>query len=337
MDISQLGEIGLIKKISSGAKLFSKDIIKGIGDDAAVIKFDKKHYLLLTTDTLVEDDHFSTKWFTPEQIGSKAIESNVSDIAAMGGFPKYALISLTLPKTANINFIDGLYNGINKKCKKYKINLIGGNLSNGKNIIINVILVGLVEKKSLCLRGNAKVNDLICVTGNLGSSRAGLELFRNAQKPTGKKYPVSGTNSVGKKKGKSISYYLNPKSRLGISKKLSKYAHAMEDVSDGLASEVLNICSESRVGAVIYKDLIPLDKNTIIDAKKVGKDPYGYALYGGEDYELVFTISQKNLKKLKGVKCIVVGEILQKNKGIYLYQKGIKKKLKYGYEHFKNN
>jgi|TARA_B100001964_G_scaffold245559_1_gene333420 thiamine-monophosphate kinase len=317
MKISQLGEIELIKKISGKTKLFSKDIVKGIGDDAAVVRFDKKHYLLLTTDTLVEDDHFNLKWFKPEQIGSKAIESNVSDIAAMGGFPKYALISLTLPKNTNTIFLNKLYNGINKNCKKYKISIIGGNLSSGNKISITISLIGLVEKKNLCLRSDAKVNDLICVTGNLGSSKAGLELLRH------------------KKKGKSINYYLNPKSKLNDGILLSKYVNAMEDVSDGLASEVLNICNESKVGAVIYRDLIPLNKNTISDAKKVKKNPYDYALYGGEDFELVFTTNKNQLKKLKGTKCIVVGEILPKNKGIYLYDKGKKKKLKYGYEHFK--
>ena len=318
LKISELGEIKLIKNIATKTKLFSKDIIKGIGDDTAVLKFDKKHYLLLTTDTLVEDDHFNIKWFTPEQIGSKAIESNVSDIAAMGGFPKYTLISLVLPKDTNVNFIDNLYDGINKSAGKYKISIIGGNIASGKKISITISLVGLVGKKNLCLRSNAKVNDLILVTGNLGSSRAGLELFRH------------------KKKGNSINYYLNPTSKLNIGRKLSSFVNAMEDVSDGLASEVLNICNESKVGAVIYKDLIPLNKTTIIDAKKVGKDPYDYALYGGEDYELVFTINKNNLKKLKGTKCIVVGEILPKKKGIYLYQKGRKKKLKYGYEHFRS-
>jgi thiamine-monophosphate kinase len=331
LKISKLGEIELIKRINKNIKLFSKDIIKGIGDDTAVIRFDKKHYLLLTTDTLVEDDHFNLSWFSAEQIGSKAIESNVSDIAAMGGFPKYALISLTLPKNTSVDFIDKLYNGINKAVKKYKISIIGGNISSGKKISITISLVGLVEKKNLCLRSNAKVNDLICVTGNLGSSRAGLELFRNAGKSK-----ISGTNSVGKKTGKSINYYLNPSSKLNIARKLSNFVNAMEDVSDGLASEVLNICSESKVGAVIYKDLIPLDENTISDAKKVKKNAYDYALFGGEDFELVFTLNKTQLKKLKGVKCIVVGEILHKNKGIYLYDKR-KKKLKYGYEHFKES
>ena len=317
MKISKVGEINLIKRISKNIKLFSKDIIKGIGDDTAVLKFDKKHYLLLTTDTLVEDDHFNLSWFSAEQIGNKAIESNVSDIAAMGGFPKYTLISLTLPKNTNIDFIDKLYQGINKKCKKYKINLIGGNLSNGKNIVISVIVIGLVEKKNLCLRSNAKINDLILVTGNLGSSRAGLELLRN------------------NKKGKSINYYLNSKSKLNMGRKLSKHANAMEDISDGLASEVLNICSESKTGAVIYKDLVPLNKNTISDAKKVNKNPYDYALFGGEDYELVFTLNKKHLNKIKN-NFTIVGKILPKKQGVYLLDNGKKKKLSYGYDQFKS-
>ena len=320
MKISDLGEIELIKIISSKTKLFSKDIIKGIGDDTAVLKFNKKYFLLLTTDTLVEDDHFNLKWFKPEQIGKKAIESNVSDIAAMGGFPKYALVSLILPKNTSINFFNKLYNGLNKTSEKYKISIIGGNLSSGNKISVTISLIGLVEKKNLCLRSNAKVNDLILVTGSLGSSRAGLELFRNH------------------KKGSSINYYLNPSSRLSIGRKLSNLVNAMEDVSDGLASEVLNICSESKVGAVIYKEKIPLSKTTILDAKKVKKDPYNYALYGGEDFELVFTINKDNLKKLnKKIKFAVVGKILPKKSGIYLLDKGRKKKLNYGYEHFKNN
>ena len=321
MKISDLGEIELIKIISSKTKLFSKDIIKGIGDDTAVLKFNKKYFLLLTTDTLVEDDHFNLKWFKPEQIGKKAIESNVSDIAAMGGFPKYALVSLILPKNTSINFFNKLYNGLNKTSEKYKISIIGGNLSSGNKISVTISLIGLVEKKNLCLRSNAKVNDLILVTGNLGSSRAGLELFRS------------------NKKGSSINYYLNPTSKLNIARQLINYGiNAMEDVSDGLASEVLNICSESKVGAVIYKEKIPLSKTTILDAKKVKKDPYNYALYGGEDFELVFTINKDNLKKLnKKIKFAVVGKILPKKSGIYLLDKGRKKKLNYGYEHFKNN
>ncbi|MBW2975969.1 thiamine-phosphate kinase [Candidatus Woesearchaeota archaeon] len=324
MKISDLGEMELIKGIRRKTKLFSKDIIKGIGDDAAVLNFNKKLLLLLTTDTLVEDDHFNLKWFKPEQIGSKAIESNVSDIAAMGGFPKYALISLTLTKKTDASFFDRLYNGINKTCKQYKISVIGGNLSSGKKISVSVNLIGFVEKKNLCLRSNAKINDRIIVTGFLGSSRAGLELLKH------------------QKKGESVNYYLNPKSKLNIGRLLAEYGvNAMEDVSDGLASEAINICNESKVGAVIYKGKIPLKKTSVIDAKKVNKNAYGYALYGGEDFELVFTISPNKFKKLKKInnriKFTIVGKILPKKEGIYLLDKGRKKKLRHGYEHFKAN
>jgi len=299
MKLFELGEVNLIKNIAEKTKLFSKDVIKGIGDDTAVLKFDKKHYLLLTTDTLVEYDHFNLKWFSAEQIGSKSIESNVSDIAAMGGFPKYTLISLTLPKNTSINFINKLYNGINNSAKKYNISIIGGNLAHGKNISLTINIIGFVEKKKLCLRSNAKVNDLILVTGALGSSRAGLELLK------------------ANKKGISINDYLNPRSKLNIGRKLSNFVNAMEDVSDGLASEVLNICDESKTGAVIYKEKIPINKNTINDAKKVNKNPYDYALYGGEDFELVFTINKNKLKLLKNIKFQVVGKILPKKQGIF--------------------
>jgi len=320
MKVSDLGEIELIKKISKIIKLFSKDVVKGIGDDTAVLKFDKKHYLLSTTDTLVEDDHFNLKWFNAEQTGNKAIESNVSDIAAMGGFPKYALISLILPKNTNIDFINKLYNGISKSSKKYKISIIGGNLTHGKNISITVNMIGIVEKKNLCLRSNAKINDLILVTGNLGASRAGLELLRN------------------KKTGKSINNYLNTECKLNIGRKLSNYVNAMEDVSDGLSSEILNICSESKTGAVIYKEKIPINKNTIKDAKKVNKNAFDYALFGGEDFELVFTINKNKLKKLNKIKnnFTIIGKILSKKQGVYLLDKGKKKKLSYGYDQFKS-
>ncbi len=179
MKISYFGERNLIKKVANATKIFSSGVIKGIGDDAAVVKFNNKYDLLLTTDTLVEDDHFNLAWFTPEQIGIKAIESNVSDIAAMGGFPKYALISIIIPKNLSVNFIHRLYKGINKSSKKYKINIVGGNSTHGNKITVTISLIGFVDKKNLCLRSDAKTSDSILVTGNLGSSRAGLQLLRH--------------------------------------------------------------------------------------------------------------------------------------------------------------
>ena len=142
------GEFGLIERIKKNVRLFSKDVVVGIGDDSAALKYGKK-YLLLKTDMLVQDVHFSLKHSTPEQIGAKAIEQNVSDIASMGGLPKYALVSLALPKNTDVDFVDGLYKGINKKSGKYKISVVGGDLSQSSKVMVGIFLAGFVENISL--------------------------------------------------------------------------------------------------------------------------------------------------------------------------------------------
>lgn len=320
MKISDLVEFELIEKIRKKINL-SNEVIKGIGDDTAVLKYNEKLFMLFTTDSMVENDHFNLKWFKPEQIGKKAIESNVSDIAAMGGFPRYALISLSLPKNTDLKFVENLYNGINKSSKKYNIHIVGGNLTHSNEIMITVSLIGFVEKKFLCLRESAKKDDLICVSGDLGRSKAGLELLKNG------------------KTGKSIFYYLNPMSRLKLARFLAKNKiNAMEDVSDGLATEVFNICKESNKGAIIFKEKIPLRKSTIEDGKKVNLNPIDYALYGGEDFELVFSINRKYFESLNcKEKISVVGQIKDKKEGIFLMDKNKKKDLGLGFDHFKQN
>ena len=190
--------------INKGIRLFSKDVAVGIGDDAAVLKYDKNSYMILTTDMLVENDHFSLKFSTPMQIGMKAIEQNVSDIAAMGGIPRFAVISIALPNDVDVEFTDGLYKGINKKSEEYKINIVGGNIAHSREIVINVALIGFVEKKYLALRSGAKIGDIIFCSGDVGKSTAGLELLRHG------------------KKGKSIKRHLEPKSRLDLAGKLVK-------------------------------------------------------------------------------------------------------------------
>src|SRR3989338_4158838 len=236
------GEFALIGRIKKNIRLYSKDIIVGIGDDAGVLKHGKD-FLLFTTDMLVENDHFSLKYSTPRQIGMKAVEQNVSDIAAMGGIPKHAVISIALPNDADVEFVDEMYKGINEKCKKYKVSIVGGNITHSKEIVVNVALLGIVEKKYLALRNGAKIGDLIFCSGDVGKSTAGLELLRNNLK------------------GSSIKPHLEPRSRLELARKLVKIGiNSMIDVSDGIASEVRHICSESKVGAVIYADKIPISK-----------------------------------------------------------------------------
>ncbi|MBI2557807.1 thiamine-phosphate kinase [Candidatus Woesearchaeota archaeon] len=312
------GEAGLIDRIKTKVKLYSKNVFAGIGDDAAVLKYNKKHYFLFTTDSLVENVHFSLKYFKPEQIGTKAVEQNVSDIAAMGGVPKYALLSFYFPKNIEIGLVDGIMNGINKKCREYKISVIGGNVSSSKQIIISIAMIGFAEKKYLALRSGAKINDLIFCTGNVGPSALGLELLKK------------------KVKGNSIKKHLDPKSMLNLARKIVKIGvNSMIDVSDGVASEIRNICSESNVGALIYADKIPISKSAIKDAEKIKKNPLDFALYGGEDFELIFTASKNKLKKLKKYSVTVIGKIVDKKYGIRLIKNNKRLKLRDGFDHFR--
>ena len=312
------GEFGLIDRIKNKTKLFSKDVVAGIGDDTAVLKYDKNNYLLFTTDMLVKNEHFSLKYSTPQQIGMKAIEHNASDIASMGGIPKFALVSLALPNDIDVDFADKLYSGINHKSKKYRINIVGGNITHSKEIVVSVALIGFVEKKYLALRSGAKIGDLIFCSGNVGSSSVGLELLRNNLK------------------GKSIKKHLEPKCRLDLARKLVKVGiNSMIDISDGVASEVKHICNESNVGAVIYADKIPISKDTIIDSKKLNKNPFDFALYGGEDFELIFIANKNKLQQFKKYDVTAIGEIVDKKYGIKIIRNKKEIKLKKGFDHFK--
>ena len=314
LKIKDIGEFGLIDRISRKTK--DKDIVIGIGDDAAIIKT-KKGLQVLTTDCLVEGDHFRKDWFTPIQIGMKAIEINVSDIAAMGGIPKYVLVSLSLPKDLSVKFVDELYKGMWKACDKYNIDIIGGNMSHCDTIVISITLIGEVENRNLSLRSGAKPGDLIFVSGNLGNGRAGLRLFQKK---------IKGFDEVKKR-------YLEPKAKLKIAWKLAPFINSMEDISDGLASEIKHICNESKCGAIIYKEKIPILDEVRSSACKLGDDVHDYALYGGEDFELVYTVSKNNLNKING---FLIGKI-KKNKGIKLSSQDKEEIIKAkGYDHFNN-
>lgn len=318
MELNDIGgEFGLIERVKNKINLYSKDIVVGMGDDSAVLKFDKEKYILFTTDTLVENCHFSLKWSTPRQIGMKAVEQNVSDIAAMGGSPKYAIVSLSLPNKIDVEFADCLFDGINQRAKKYKISIVGGNIAHSREIIANIALIGFVEKKYLALRSTAKVGDIIFCSGDVGKSSVGLELLKHNIE------------------GKSIKRHLEPECRLDLARKLVKVGvNSMIDVSDGVASEIKHICKQSNVGAMIYADKLPLSKDTIMDSKKINKNPLDFALYGGEDFELVFTANKNKLKQLKKYDVTVIGEIVDKKYGVKLIKNNKKVDLEIGFDHF---
>ena len=315
MKIKNIGEFGLIDRIAKKPK--DKKIIVGIGDDAAVFQTSKS-FQVLTTDCLVEGDHFNRDWFSPKQIGMKAIEINVSDIAAMGAKPKYVLVSIALPIELDVDFVEELYEGMWNTCNRYDIEIIGGNMTHCEKIVISITLTGEVTKKNLSLRSGAKSGDFIFVSGHLGYGKAGLKLFQEK---------IKGFDKVKKS-------YLEPKAQLKTSFAIAPFVNSMIDISDGLAPEIRHICNQSKSGAIIYKDKIPISEEVRNVAKKLDEDEYDYALFGGEDFQLLYTVSKENLNKVKG---FLIGEIT-KNKKISLFYNGKEEEIKEkGYDHFSRN
>lgn len=333
MNLKKFG--GEFKFIESIAKTYKdKKIIRGIGDDAAVIHFGNR-YLLVSTDTIVEGDHFSLDYFSPKEVGGKAIESSISDIVAMGGKPQYVFLSLCLPKDVKVKTMKEIYQGIYQKCDKYNIAVLGGDTTHSKNMVVSVTVLGEGQKGKICFRSDAKIGDLIKVTGKLGASTAGFHFFQSFyKKNTNNSNDKSKTKIEEKKMDFVKKKHLRPQCRLDIVDKINFHANAMQDISDGLASELKHICKASKVSAIIDGE-IPIDEKTHLAAQLMGQDAVNFALYGGEDFELVYTVAKKHVNKTPGV---VVGKIIRsvnKKHSVFL-QQGEKKILlqKSGYDHF---
>ena len=277
--------LNLIRKITPGSR-------KHLHDDAAIVETN----LIVTTDTLVENTHFTLKSYTPYEIGWKALAVNLSDIAAMGSKPLYALVSLSLPKSTSLWWIRELYKSINNCAKKYKTQIIGGNLTRSKEVNITITLIGKLISSKIGKRSNAKPGDVVFATGTFGNA---------VKKPI-------------------------PQIELGqkIVRACLKHAPALMDSSDGLADCLIQIANESKVKITVEELKIPVLK----------KIPTNLALYGGEDYQLVGTVSKIDWEKLKKIKRIkIIGEVV-KGKGAYLKQsnrKLVKLDMKKGFSHFK--
>jgi thiamine-monophosphate kinase len=317
------GEFALIDQLNRMTSVAHKDLIAGVGDDAAVIRTAPAPapYLLVTTDVLVEEIHFKHAWATPEQIGIKAAECNLSDIAAMGGTPSWMFISLVLTENVEVEWIRQVYAGISGSCRRHGVIVAGGDTVLGPVNSLNITLLGIVAAGDLCLRSHAKVGDLLMVTGPLGASAAALELLRKNKKP----------------EAYLLDKHLAPACRLDISRKLAAVAHAMIDISDGLGSEVHHICRQSAVGARIDAASIPIHDAVIGAARDLDKDPLQLALSGGEDFELLFSIAPDEATRLTraGLNCHTVGRIVEPSEGIELvHPDGGSIPLPAGYDHF---
>jgi thiamine-monophosphate kinase len=319
MKLSDIGgEFAFIKRVT-GISYGDPAIVKGVGDDCAVLEYTPDTYLLVTVDMMVENSHFSLEWHSPRQVGKKLMEVNVSDIIAMGGTPRWAFISLALTRDTEVEFMDEFYSGLYDSARKHGVALVGGDTTHGREMALNIALIGDVEKQFVRFRSGARPGNLICVTGTLGKSEAGLKLLQK------------------RKKDGYLEGYLEPKCRLAEEgKTIARRASAMIDVSDGLGSEVAHICDESGTGARVDWEAIPLSRETIDAARSVGGDPYQYALYGGEDFELVFTIPPEQCEGLRREfsDFTVVGEILPKDDGLFILKGGRRLEIKKGYDHF---
>jgi thiamine-monophosphate kinase len=319
--ISGVGELLLLDRIRERFKSKSENIIAGIGDDAAVIKPANRN-LLVTTDMMVEKVHFDLRYMTPYQLGSKLISVNVSDVYAMGGLPAFVLLNIALNRNTEAAFVDMLFDGIQDAMKSYNTVLIGGDLSESKkDLVLSATLIGYAEKQ--ILRSGAKAGDRIYVTGNLGDSACGLELLkrRKCQVPLNKdRSPKNSAlripHSAFLKLGLSwevveplVRRHLMPEAR--NPKKIVQYATAMIDISDGLQLDLTRICKESKVGARIFKEKIPISAEMKEAASLLGLSPLGLALTGGEDYELLFTAPPE-----KKVNAIYIGDIVKSKKSI---------------------
>jgi len=298
MLIKDIGEFDLIRKMSAGLVSTGRPIIAGIGDDSAVLPSSADRLQLVTTDMLVENVHFRLDFAEPFQIGWRSIAVNISDIAAMGGEPTYAFISIALPRDTTVEFVDELYSGMQKIATEYSVDIVGGDTVSAPQIVINVALLGEVESKNLVLRSGAKAGDALVVTGDLGGSEAGLTILMDG-------LPLKG-----------IEKHLMPVPRVQEGRLLARsgYVTSMIDISDGLASEVHHICEASGTGAELHMDSIPLSDNVRQVAEHAGKQPYDFALYGGEDYELLFTCQQDKVQEMLEscrTKLTIVGQIVE--------------------------
>jgi thiamine-monophosphate kinase len=318
------GEFSLIDRLAALIPSDHAEIVKGIGDDAAVLRIAPAPapYLLVTTDTLVEEKHFRRDWATPEQIGIKAAECNLSDIAAMGGQPQWMFASIVLPPHIEVEWIEDVYRGIGYACRRSHVALLGGDTTQGSAMVLTITLLGSVPVEHLCLRSHARPGDHLMVTGSLGASAAALALLSRGMQPS----PYLMTK------------HLTPCSRLDVSGKIAPLANAMIDISDGLGPEVRHLCTQSGVGARIAASSIPLHDDVKAAGKALGVNPLQWALSGGEDFELLFSVAPDRLAMLKqvGLLCHKVGCITDEADQAFLIGEDNECiALPRGYDHFR--
>ncbi|HSQ78142.1 MAG TPA: thiamine-phosphate kinase [Nitrospirota bacterium] len=340
MKISDLGEFGLIGRIQKLAPRKSSSTLIGIGDDSAALKLPASRALLITTDLLIEGVHFDLSYTDFFSLGWKSASVNLSDIAAMGGIPRFCLTALGIPAGVSVEQITEFYRGFNALLKSYRTTLIGGDTcSSRKGLFISVTALGEVEPKRIITRAGARPGDRIFVTGTLGDSAAGLELLQMRNAKFGKRSEKSEIRNSKSALQILIARHLRPVPRVKWGRKiaLSGCASAMIDLSDGLSSDLLHICEQSGVGAEISSERIPLSGSLLKASGQLKKQPRYYALSGGEDYEILFTVPGDKAKKLQTMRipATEIGRVTGGSRPVLIDADGRKKALRpTGYDHF---
>jgi len=333
MKLSSIGEFGLIEMIRTMVSRNPSSVLIGIGDDAAALKVHSSSLLLATTDMLLEDVHFDLSYTDFNSLGWKAAAVNLSDIAAMGGIPRFCLISLGIPSSVSVRQMADFYDGFGSMLRTHRTALVGGDTCSSRSgVVINVTVLGETEKKRIITRAGAKRADRIFVTGTLGDSAAGMELLRKGARGKG----------PGTWERKLIQKHLRPAPRVEWGRMLAraKCASAMIDISDGLSSDLAHICEESGIGAELFSDALPFSEAFRKSADQLSKPPLHYALSGGEDYELLFTVPLARMKALKALDIPVteIGTITRGHELLLVNDVGEKNALQpAGYNHFKRS
>jgi len=326
LEISELGEFGLIRRLTENLNNENPSTLKGVGDDCAVLKPTEGTQTLVTTDLLMEGVHFDLTYVPLKHLGYKAVMVNLSDIYAMNGTPRQITVSLAISKKFTVEDIEDLFAGMKLACEKHHVDIVGGDTTSSlTGLAISITAIGEALPSDIVYRNGAKETDLICVSGNLGASYMGLQLLEREKAV----YDAQNQNSKFKNQNDfqpDFSGYeyllerqLKPEARRDIIEALAKaniHPTSMMDISDGLSSELLHICSQSNVGCRVYEDRIPLDYQTAAMAEEMNMNVTTCALNGGEDYELLFTVPLSDndaINKIEDVK--VIGYVTKESLG----------------------
>ena len=316
--ISDLGEFGLIDHLTKNFQVKQKSTIKGIGDDAAVLDF--KNKVILTTDLLIEGVHFDLSYMPLKHLGYKAVMVNLSDVYAMNALATQITVSIAISNRFPLEAVEELYSGIELASLNYNVDVVGGDTtSSNKGLVISITAIGEAKDEDIVYRSGAKENDLLVVTGDLGGAYMGLQVLEREKEV----FKVNPNNQPDLDPYTYIiERQLKPEARKDIVKLLKALEvkpTSMIDISDGLSSEIIHLCKQSKVGCDLYEDKIPLDPQVISTCEEFKIDSTTIALNGGEDYELLMTISQQDFPKIKGnPNLTVIGYMTKEDNGMHL-------------------